>query len=187
MGAPSIGLIGRWRIQAKDASLPVVSWHHRGVTPTTSAPAVEPTHPCARCGAPVGPGVGLCEECNPLGLRDVASGQVHGSVFVAVTGAIILLAVLARLSVAGIGPFPATVDGVTPAGEGLAVTMTVTNEGESAGHTSCRVSRAGDRGTGRAAFVSSPRLGAGETRTFSTVVTELGSEPGELVITCRTP
>jgi hypothetical protein len=157
------------------------------VTPTTSVPTAEPTHPCARCGAPVAPGVGLCEDCNPLGLRDVASGQVHGSVFIAVTGAIILLAVVARLSVAGIGPFPATIDSVTPSGRGLAVTMTVTNEGEAAGQTSCRIDKVGDRGTGRAAFVASPRLGAGETRTFSTVVTELGSEPADLEISCRTP
>jgi hypothetical protein len=157
------------------------------VTPTTTVPAAEPTHPCARCGAPVAPGVGLCEDCNPLGLRDVASGQVHGSVFIAVTAAIILLAVLARLSVSGIGPFPATVDSVTPNGAGLAIRLTVTNEGEAAGQTSCRINKAGDGGTGRAAFVSSPRLGAGETRSFSTVVTELGSEPATLEISCRTP
>lgn len=157
------------------------------MTPTASVPAAEPTHPCARCGAPVGPGVGLCEDCNPLGLRDVASGQVHGSVFIAVTAAIILLAVLARLSVAGLGPFPATVDSVMPTDGGLAVTLTVTNEGKADGQTSCRLSKAGDRGMGRAAFVSSPRLGAGETRTFSTVITELGSDPAELQISCRTP
>ena len=107
--------------------------------------------------------------------------------FIAVTGAIILLAVVARLSVAGIGPFPATVDSVTASGTGLAVSMTVTNQGEAAGQTSCRINKAGDGGTGRAAFVSSPRLAAGETRTFSTVVTELGSEPADLEITCRTP
>ncbi len=157
------------------------------MTPTTSIPVAEPTHPCARCGAPVGPGVGLCEDCNPLGLRDVASGQVHGSVFIAVTGAIILLAVLARLSVAGIGPFPATIESVTRSGTGLAVTMTVTNQGAAAGQTSCRIAKVDDRGTGRAAFVSSPRLGAGETRSFSTVVTELGAQPAELEISCRTP
>ena len=62
--------------------------------------------------------------------------------FLAVTAAIIALAVLARLSVAGIGPFPATVDAVSTQADGLAVTLTVTNEGGSAGRTTCRLARA---------------------------------------------
>lgn len=160
------------------------------MTPATSSSqvsAVEPTHPCVRCGAPVGPGVGLCERCNPLGLRDVASGQVHGSVFIAVTGAIIALAVLARLSIAGIGPFPASVDAVDAAGAGLAVTLTVTNEGGAAGRTTCRLNRTGDRGTGEAAFVTTPELGPGETRTFSAAVDDFGADPVELDVSCRTP
>jgi hypothetical protein len=159
------------------------------VTPTTTARPpvpVEPTHPCVRCGRPVGPGVGLCYECNPLGLRDVAAGQVHGSVFIAVVGAVVILAVLARLSIAGIGPFPATIDGVAPSAAGLAVTLTVTNEG-SAGQTTCRVGLAGDLGVGTAAFVTSPRIESHQTRTFTTVVTAFGNEPRDLVVTCRTP
>ena len=40
------------------------------VAPTRLPTPASPTHPCARCGAPVGPGIGLCERCNPLGLRD---------------------------------------------------------------------------------------------------------------------
>jgi hypothetical protein len=159
------------------------------VTPTTTvntpAPA-EPTHPCARCGRPVGPGIGLCEECNPLGLRDVASGQVHGSVFVAVLAAVAILAVVARLSIAGIGPFPASVDKVEVATGGLAITLTVTNQG-SAGQTTCRVGLAGDQGVGTAAFITTPRLEAGETRSFTRVVSAFGSEPRDLVVSCRTP
>ena len=146
-----------------------------------------PTHPCARCGAPVAAGVGLCDECNPLGLRDVASGQIHGSVFIAVTAAIIILAFLARLSLAGIGPFPATIDGVAAEGQGLTVTITVTNEGDAAGRTTCRIGRVADQGAGAAAFVTSPELGPDETRTFSAVVTELGPVPAKLDIECRTP
>lgn len=149
--------------------------------------AAEPTHPCARCGAPVGPGIGLCERCNPLGLRDVAAGQVHGTVFIAVTLAVLILAVVARLSIAGIGPFPATVDGVATSGDGLAVTLTVTNQGGSAGQTTCRIGRAGERGSGTGAFVTSPRLEPQETRTFTTVLTEFGSASVDLVISCRTP
>ena len=53
-------------------------------------------------------GVGLCERCNPLGLRDSAASQVHGTVFGVVAIAIVLLLVAARLSIAGSGPFPAS-------------------------------------------------------------------------------
>ena len=161
------------------------------MTPTASAPASpvssEPTHPCARCGKPVGPGIGLCDECNPLGLRDVASGQVHGSVFIAVAAAIAILAVVARLSIAGIGPFPAQVGDVVPSGTGLSVALTVTNEGDATGATTCRLSRIGDSGTGTAAFVMTPRIEAHQTRTFTSVVTEFGTEPIDFQVECRTP
>src|SRR5262245_23802885 len=156
-----------------------VPWHHRRVTPSTAARPplpVEPTQPCARCGQPVGPGVGLCDDCNPLGLRDVASGQVHGSVLVAVLVAVAILAIAARLTVAGVGPFPATLDKVDPAAGGLAITLTVTNDG-AAGQTTCRVGIEGDVGVGTAAFITTPRLGSHETRTFTTFVTSLGTQP----------
>jgi hypothetical protein len=150
----------------------------------------EPTHGCARCGAPVGPGIGLCETCNPLGLRDVAASQVHGTVFVAVVVGVIVLAFLARLAVAGVGPFAARVDAVAPASGGLAVTLTVTNEGDATGQTTCRIAPIRDRSTAGGSFVLTPRLAPGETRSFTTTVTELGPEAREaadLVVTCRTP
>jgi hypothetical protein len=147
---------------------------------------VEPTHPCARCGRPVGPGIGLCDDCNPLGLRDVASGQVHGSVFIAVLVAVAILAIAARLIVAGVGPFPATLDKAESASGGLAITLTVTNEG-APGQTTCRVGIAGDPGVGTAAFITTPRLAQHETRTFTTLVTSLGTQPRDLSVSCRTP
>ena len=160
------------------------SWHHRAVTPATPVSRPEPTHPCARCGAPVGLGVGLCERCNPLGLGDSASSQVHGSVFIAVTVAVIGLAVFARLAVAGVGPFPASVDAVAAASGGLAVTLTVRNEG-AAGQTTCRVSR--EDGAGAGAVVLTPRLEAGEQQTFERTITELGTTVRPLAVDCRTP
>ncbi len=155
--------------------------------PTAPAPAAEPTHPCARCGAPVGPGIGLCERCNPLGLGDSASSQVHGTVFGVVAIAIVVGLVLARLSLSGSGPFPATVSEISPTADGLAVTLTVTNEGSQTGQTTCRVVDAADRGVSNSAFVLSPRIDAGQTLSFSAVMTELGTEPRELAVTCRTP
>jgi hypothetical protein len=183
------------------------SWHHPRVTPTNQTspaspttprvpaagpalapvPAAEPTHPCARCGAPVGPGIGLCERCNPLGLGDSASSQVHGTVFGVVAIAIVVMLVFARLSISGGGPYPATVSAPTATATGLAVTVTVTNEGTQTGQTTCRLVDANDRGTSDSAFVLSPRIDAGETLSFPAAFSELGTEPRELTVTCRTP
>jgi len=147
----------------------------------------EPTHGCARCGAPVGPGVGLCEQCNPIGLRDVAASQVHGTVIIAVLVGFGLLAVIARLAVAGGGPYPATVDAVTPAGVGLAVTVSVTNEGDGEGQTTCRLEDLAQGRVGQDAFVLSPRIAGGATTTFTTQVDEFGPVPVALTVTCRMP
>ena len=147
----------------------------------------EPTHPCARCGAPVGPGIGLCERCNPLGLRDSASSQVHGTVFGVVALAIVLLLVLARLSIAGSGPFPANISAVSSTANGLALTLTVTNEGDDAGQTTCRIVDAEDGGISGNAQVLTPRIDAGQTISFPAVVTEFGPGLRELAVTCRTP
>jgi hypothetical protein len=150
-------------------------------------PAAGPTHPCARCGRPVGPGVGLCEECNPLGLRDVAASQAHGTVFVGLIAAFVGLALLARLAVSGQGPFPARVDSVVGDGPGLAVTLTVTNEGAASGQTTCRLTDITDRTASDPAFVLSPRVEPGDTVSFTRTVTELGPVVRPLAVECRTP
>ena len=153
----------------------------------TPTPVPEPTHGCARCGRPVAIGVGLCEECNPLGLRDVSASQVHGTVVVTVLVGFFLLALFARLALSGLGPFPATLEAVAPAPGGLAVTITVTNEGTASGQTTCRVVDPLDRGVGDQAFVLSPQLEGGQTVTFTKTVTQLGTEVRTLAVDCRQP
>ncbi|MBA2300434.1 MAG: hypothetical protein H0W22_06640 [Chloroflexi bacterium] len=112
---------------------------------------------------------------------------MHGTVFGVVAIAIVVGLVLARLSLSGSGPFPATVSEISPTADGLAVTLTVTNEGSQTGQTTCRVVDAADRGVSNSAFVLSPRIDAGQALSFSAVITELGTEPRELAVTCRTP
>jgi hypothetical protein len=65
--------------------------------------------------------------------------------------------------------------------------VTVTNEGSSLGQTTCRVVDRADLAISRSAFVVSPPIEPGTTLTFTTVVTEFGSEPRDLAVTCRTP
>jgi hypothetical protein len=148
---------------------------------------VAPTHPCVRCGQPTAIDRGLCEECNPLGLRDASSSQVHGTAFLGVLLAVIVLAVLGRLALSGVGPFTAEIGSVEPAGEGLTVTFEVTNAGTSAGQTTCRVTDASPRSSGAAAIVQSPRIEPGETRSFTRELTEFGAEPRELAVECSAP
>jgi hypothetical protein len=148
---------------------------------------VAPTHACVRCGKPTAIDRGLCEECNPLGLRDASSSQVHGTACLGVLLAVVVLAVLGRLALSGVGPFSAEIAGVSAAPDGLTVTLEVTNAGTSAGQTTCRVTDASPRSRGAAAIVQSPRIEPGETRSFSRELTEFGSEARQLAVECHAP
>jgi hypothetical protein len=154
-----------------------------------STPPATPTgltHACARCGAPVPLDVGLCERCNPLGLRDVSSSQAHGTVFVAVGLAVLVLALVGVLSVKGIGPFPAEVVAFHPAGDGFVVSVKVTNSGTSLGSTTCRISDP-DGAAGLTAFIQTPRIAPGTTEAFDATVTGIGTKAKSLAIECSSP
>ena len=155
--------------------------------PQTGPVAPVHTHPCARCGAPVALDVGLCERCNPLGLRDSASSQVHGTVFVAVALGIIALALAARFAVAGIGPFRATVAGMTAGSDGLLVQIQVTNDGTAAGTTTCRISDPSLQGSGQPVFVLSPRIAPKATVTIEQLLTTFGGSARPLAVDCSAP
>ncbi len=151
--------------------------------PTTPAAAL--THGCVRCGAPIPLEDAMCERCNPLGLKQPAASQVHGTVFVAVAVAVVGLALLASFAVSGIGPFTVRLLGVASDPPGLNVTVSVTNTGTRAGATACRV---WDRQAGvgpETAVFQTPRIDAGATITINRRVTELGSEVRELIVECH--
>ncbi|MFL5676391.1 MAG: hypothetical protein ACJ77X_01995 [Chloroflexota bacterium] len=155
-------------------------------TPAPLKPA--PTHPCARCGDPVALDVGLCERCNPLGLRDSASSQVHGTVVVAVGLAIATLAILARLAVNGIGPFIAEVGVTQAAANGTAVTIDirVRNDGRTTGSATCQVSDPLDPGLVNRLVVYSPRIAGGATASWTQEV-PFGTAGRILTVTCEGP
>ncbi len=156
--------------------------------PTTAVPdAPELTHPCVRCGAPVPLDIGLCERCNPLGLRDSSASQVHGIAIAGVAAAVVILAVVARLAISGVGPFNASVVTAAPDDGGLAITLQVTNVGTSAGQTTCRVLDPADRNGGRGGLILSPSIGPGQTLSFTRHVDELGSTVRALTVECSTP
>ena len=158
------------------------------VSARTSVPAIEPTHPCVRCGAPVPLDIAMCDRCNPLGLRQPASSQAHGTVFLGIAVAVFALAILGRLALAGVGPFDGSIAAIVAAPPNLVVTLTVTNHGSRGGSTTCRVFDASDPGIGpTAAFIQSPQIPAGGTVSFSKLVTSLGSVVKPLGTECTGP
>lgn len=156
----------------------------------TSAPAplpapAEPLHGCVRCGARIPIGESMCELCNPLGLKAPAASQAHGTVFLAIGVAVVILAVLARLALNNVGPFSAQVAAVKEAPSGLLVTIAITNDGSSAGRTTCRVGDPRIRGIGpETAYVQSPMVNGNSTVSFDAVVVSLGTTPIKLSVDC---
>lgn len=150
-----------------------------------AAPAPELTHGCVRCGARIPLHEGMCEACNPLGLKAPAASQAHGTVFVGIVIAVFIMAVVARALIADVGPFSSSVARVAPDPAGLLLTVSVTNEGTSAGTTTCRIDDPTRGGIGpNAMFVESPKVEGGQTIMFDVVVPEFGTEPRELLADC---
>jgi hypothetical protein len=160
-------------------------------SPTTSSPvtrrAPEMTHPCARCGAPVALDVGLCERCNPLGLKDSASSQVHGTVFVALSLGIVALALVARWAVAGIGPFSTEVVDVRSVDGTLTISLRVTNEGSNPGTTTCRVTDPAIQGSGVPVFFLTPRIPSKATIQLDQALPGFGAAVRPLIVDCSAP
>ena len=155
---------------------------------TPATPTAELTQHCVRCGATVPLGTAMCEHCNPLGLKQPAASQAHGTVLLAVAGAIVGLALLGRLALGGIGPFRGQIAGVLSVPPALAITLTVTNLGTSPGSATCRVYDPTDPGIGPDnAYLDSPRVEPGRTISFSREVTALGSRLRPLAVECSGP
>jgi hypothetical protein len=130
----------------------------------------------------------MCEACNPLGLKQPAPSQAHGTVFLAIAGAVLGLALLGRLALAGIGPFKGEIGNIVPAPPGLALTVTVTNLGNAAGSTTCRIYDPSTPGIGPdSAFIVSPRIDPGQTISFSKEVNALGGTVRPLAVECTGP
>jgi len=156
--------------------------------PATVPAAPVQTHACARCGAPVALDVGLCERCNPLGLKDSASSQVHGTVALGLGLAVVLLAIAAHLAVAGIGPFSARITAMAPGPTAgvLIATIEARNDGRSTGSATCRLTDPADPAKLHSTIVYTARIAPGQTLTFDQAVT-FGSVDRPLAIACNGP
>jgi predicted nucleic acid-binding Zn ribbon protein len=158
------------------------------MTPAShSLPIDEQLHGCVRCGARIPVTESMCERCNPLGLKAPSPSQAHGTVFIGIAVAVVIMAVLARVAVSGIGPFQTEVTGIAADPGGLRISITVTNDGSNAGATTCRVGDPAIRGIGpETAYVTSPIVQPGQTVTFEAVVDSLGTTVKPLTAECET-
>ncbi len=155
-------------------------------TPAAHAAPDEPLHGCVRCGRPIPLGDAMCDRCNPLGLAQPSATQVHGIAFAGVVIAVILLALLGRAVLTGIGPFESSVAAVESASGGLSVTLSVRNDGDRIGSTTCRIYDPAVGGiTPNDVYVQTPRIEGGATATFTEVVTTLGTGVRPLAVACR--
>ncbi len=154
-------------------------------TSRPAPPAPVPTHRCVRCGAEISVADALCRTCNPGGLKQPAASQAHGTVFLGIAVAVVVMAVVASFLVGGVGPFAAVVLGATPDGSGLVVRLEVTNEGSRAGTATCRVWDPTYLGNPPIeTFVRSPEIPAGEALTFEQRVEALGAAERPLAASC---
>lgn len=153
---------------------------------TPATPAAGQTHGCVRCGARISLDLSMCERCNPLGLPQPATSQAHGTVALGLFIGVVVIAIVAKFALSGVGPFTGTIAAVQPAPGGLAVTLSVHNDGTKEGTTRCRVFDPRSPGIGdRPAVLESPRIAAGTTTSFTQLVTVLGTDVVALDVECR--
>ncbi|MEO5919282.1 MAG: hypothetical protein ABIQ17_06950 [Candidatus Limnocylindrales bacterium] len=129
----------------------------------------------------------LCEDCNPLGLKQPATTQVHALAAGGIVLFVLFLAVVGRLALAGIGPFTGEVLDVVAAPAGLEVTVAVTNQGTRASATTCRVVEAARPVGGPGQLLQTPKVPAGQTIEFSAPVSVFGTVVIELRADCQSP
>ena len=139
---------------------------------------------CVRCGAPVTLNVALCETCNPLGLAQPSASQAHGTVFLGIGAAVLILAALAGASSKGVGPFTASLSSGISTPGGLAVTLTVMNTGTGPGSATCSVTTTKLGSAGIIEILNTPRIDAGASISVDRVVKSFGTTPLPLVVQC---
>ena len=150
-------------------------------------PAAEPTHGCVRCGRRVPIAVALCEDCNPLGLKQPAPTQVHAIAAGGIVAFVVFLAVIGRIALGGVGPFSGSIGGVSAIAGGMEVTISVTNSGTRNGATTCRVVAVDREVGGPSQIVQTPNVPAGTTIEFSSQVTVFGPQLQNLSVDCQSP
>ena len=142
-------------------------------------PESHPVDHCFRCGVETPAGVGLCDEHNPRKLPGPSSTQMHATIFGGILIGVIGFFFIARLAISSEGPWPTEVTGAVSDGAGgVAITISVTNDGGSGGVADCRVTRDGVPRPDDLAFRTAA-VPPGETVTFERSLS--APPPGSIV------
>jgi hypothetical protein len=112
---------------------------------------------------------------------------MHGIAAIGILAFIGLLFLVGRAVISGAGPFTGEVANVAPYADGLAVTVTVTNQGTKAGAITCWIAETPPRIGAPGQSVQSPLVQPGESVTFTEQVTKLGTTLIPLSADCATP
>jgi hypothetical protein len=142
---------------------------------------------CLKCGRPIDPEETMCEVCNRAGMTSPAATQMHGTLAVAIIGAVVGMALLAGALVGGVGPWTADVIEVDPVAEAaVVVTVIVENEGTRAGRARCELTAVTDTGSPVARTVAlSPQVSPGGSLPFEAQIPGLSTDPARVVVRCQ--
>ena len=145
-----------------------------------------PRH-CIKCGREIGPEETICAVCNRAGMTTPSATQYHGTMVAAIIAGVVVLAIAASLSMRGIGPFAASVVSSAPiAGDRMAVTVAVENDGERSGRARCQLVAydGSGRSAGSRSFVT-VEIAGGDGVEVDEVIPGMARPPARVEVTCR--
>lgn len=142
---------------------------------------------CVKCGREIDPDESMCEVCNRAGMVAPAATQMHGTVAVAVIGAVALMAVVASILTGGVGPFSAEAADWDPVAEAsVRVSVVVANDGSRAGRARCELSAVDGGGRVLARTVAlSPEVPPGSAVSFETRIPGMTEDPARITVRCQ--
>ena len=142
---------------------------------------------CIKCGREIGPDATICATCNRAGMVTPSATQYHGTMVAAIIAGVAVLAIAASLAMRGIGPFEGQVLTSQPiAGDRVAVSVAVGNQGQRSGRARCQVVAydGSGRSAGSRSFVT-VEIDGGASVQVDEVIPGVTTPPARVEVSCR--
>jgi hypothetical protein len=179
--------------------------------PTHPSNASNPTHPCARCGTPIGSDEFLCAACHdeqvaspaaaapdpasaqmwrgqpvPRGMVLPSRTQYHGTMYALIAVGVAITLTLAALVNGGVGPFISSNVRTLQTSDGPAVRATVRNQGDHAGRARCVATWTGVQGgLQQSSLVQTDLIAPGQTTEVTIPLNNLQTAPPTVTMDCK--